>query len=95
MMLVQGRDALLIASANGISTEDIIQFNLTDQSPSGKTITLASALPGTSSNLVIDASSQPGVFFGKSQAKIMLFIRDRLLSFTFFRLLKRAFSIRI
>lgn len=68
------RDALIQAAANGSATKDYINFNLPDVSATGRTITILSALPGVSSNLVIDGSTQPGVVFGVSTAKVcMLF----------------------
>jgi gliding motility-associated-like protein len=68
------RDALTQAAANGSATKDYINFNLPDISTSGRTITILSPLPGVSSNLVIDGSTQPGAVFGVSTAKVcMLF----------------------
>ena len=66
------RDALTQAAANGSATKDYINFNLPDQSVAGRTITILSALPGISSNLVIDGSTQPGAAFGVSSAKVCL-----------------------
>jgi len=67
------RDALTLAAANGIITHDIIQFNFLDQSTAGRTITLVSQLPDVSSNLIIDGSTQSGVKFGVSDARVALF----------------------
>jgi len=69
------RDALTQAAANGSATQDIIQFNLADTSQTGRTIIISSDLPNLSSNLVIDASTQPGAKFGMSDAKIKLIAR--------------------
>ncbi len=66
------RDALTQAAANGSATQDIIQFNLADQSIAGRTITLITQLPYVSSNLVIDGTTQPGANLGRSDAKITL-----------------------
>jgi len=66
------RDALSQAAANGSATTDFINFNIADLSLQGRTITVLSDLPGISSNLVIDASTQPGLVFDRSQAKVCL-----------------------
>jgi gliding motility-associated-like protein len=66
------RDALTQAAANGSATQDIIQFNLADTSQTGRTITILTDLPQLSSNLVIDASTQPGNNFGISGAKVKI-----------------------
>src|SRR6185503_11603448 len=67
------REALTLALANGISQQDIIRFNLPDQSVNGRTIMLLSELPAVTSNLLIDGSSQPGNAFGISCARVALF----------------------
>ncbi len=64
------RDALTQAAANGNATKDYIYFNLTDLSQAGRTIVILTALPGVTSNLVIDASTQAGAAFGVSSAKV-------------------------
>src|ERR1700750_2297343 len=61
------RDALTQAAANGTATQDIIQFNL-----SNSTITILSNLPTVSSNLILDASTQPGPAVSVNGAKITL-----------------------
>ncbi|MES2829448.1 MAG: gliding motility-associated C-terminal domain-containing protein [Bacteroidota bacterium] len=66
------REALLLAAANGNSNQDEIRFSISDLSESGRTIVLLTQLPNTSSNLVIDASTQPGAKFGLSSAKVKL-----------------------
>lgn len=66
------RAALTSATANGTAITDYINFNIADQTDTGRTITLLSKLPGVSSNLVIDGTTQPGVKFGASDAKIKL-----------------------
>lgn len=66
------RDALTQAAANGTAEMDYINFNLPDQSEAGRTITIASQLPYISSNLVIDGTTQPGMPFGVSNAKVIL-----------------------
>src|SRR5258708_960697 len=67
------REALTKAAANGSATKDYINFNLSDLSEAGRTILLATQLPDVSSNLVIDGSTQPGLKFGLSDAKIAIF----------------------
>ena len=66
------REALTKASENGITTQDIIEFNLPDRTESGRTITLLSELPDVTSNLIIDGATQPGSFYGVSTAKVHL-----------------------
>lgn len=66
------REALTLAAANGSAEKDFIYFNLPDVSEAGRTITVTSQLPYVSSNLVIDGTSQPGLNFGRSDAKIIL-----------------------
>ncbi|MCX2492252.1 gliding motility-associated C-terminal domain-containing protein [Pedobacter sp. PF22-3] len=66
------REALIKAAANGSADKDFIYFNLADQSESGRTITLLSQLPDVSSNLDIDGSTQSGIVFGRSTAKIQI-----------------------
>jgi gliding motility-associated-like protein len=66
------REALTLAAANGSGVKDFINFNIADQSVVGRTIIITSQLPDVSSNLVIDGSTQPGLKFGVSDAKICL-----------------------
>lgn len=66
------RDALIQAAANGSVQKDFINFNLPDVSVAGRTIVILSLLPGISSNLAIDGSTQPGAPFDVSSAKICL-----------------------
>jgi len=67
------RDALTQAAANGNTTTDYINFNFSDVSAAGRTITLLSQLPDISSNLIIDGTTQGGAQFGISNARIALF----------------------
>ncbi|MET4082023.1 5S rRNA maturation endonuclease (ribonuclease M5) [Pedobacter sp. UYP30] len=66
------REALIFASANGIVEQDVIHFDIPDLTENGRTIDLLTQLPDISSNLIIDASTQPGVHFGISSAKIKI-----------------------
>lgn len=66
------REAIQLANNNGVSSIDYIHFNIADITEAGRTITLQSYLPALSSNLVIDASTQPGAFFGVSEAKVKI-----------------------
>lgn len=67
------REALTKAAANGSATKDYIKFNLPDLSEAGRTILLTTQLPDVSSNLVIDGTTQPGIKFGVSDARIAIF----------------------
>ncbi|ACU03123.1 gliding motility-associated C-terminal domain-containing protein [Pedobacter heparinus] len=66
------REALTKAASNGIAEKDYIHFNLSGNTEADRTITLATALPYISSNLVIDGTTQPGNSFGVSNAKVVL-----------------------
>jgi gliding motility-associated-like protein len=65
------REALTLAAANGSAVKDYINFNLPHVSEADRTITLLSNLP-TSSNLIIDGTTQPGIKFGISDAKVKI-----------------------
>jgi hypothetical protein len=60
-----------ITNANNISGRDTILFNL-GTSVAARTITLTSALPNINDTLVIDGSSNLGLPFGNSKAKIII-----------------------
>src|SRR5450432_1076048 len=64
-------EAIPLAAANGTGVQDIITFNLaTDAALT--TFNILSELPALSSNLVIEASTQPGIKFGVGDTKIIL-----------------------
>ena len=67
------REAITSANANGTSVTDTIIFNLPDISITGRRIKLSSELPALTSNIVIDASTQPGNSFGVSNARVELY----------------------
>jgi len=64
------RDALNSAAANGIAEKDYITFNL--PANGNKVITVLTELPELTSNLVVDATTQPGAFIGQSTTKIKI-----------------------
>ncbi|RYE20381.1 MAG: gliding motility-associated C-terminal domain-containing protein [Sphingobacteriales bacterium] len=66
------REAIINAAANGEFDKDFINFNLPGTSQADRTITLDSALPELSSNLVINGGTQSGAKFGLSDAKIAI-----------------------
>ncbi|MES2652212.1 MAG: gliding motility-associated C-terminal domain-containing protein [Bacteroidota bacterium] len=66
------REALTLAAANGAATQDYINFNLSGNTTAERTITLKTELPFLSSNLVLDATTQPGAFLGITQSKILV-----------------------
>lgn len=72
------RQALTDAAANSTAAQDIIAFNIADLSEAGRTITLLSELPACSSNLVIDGTTQPGLKFGVSDAKVKIVVLPTL-----------------
>ena len=67
------REAIKMASANGTARMDSILFNLPTLSVAGRRIVLQSELPFFTSNIIVDASSQPGLKFGLSDAKVELY----------------------
>jgi gliding motility-associated-like protein len=67
------REAITLAKANGTSVADKIEFNLPELTSTGRRIVLLSELPELTSNMTIDASTQPGVKFGVSDAKVELY----------------------
>ncbi|MBD1365332.1 gliding motility-associated C-terminal domain-containing protein [Mucilaginibacter sp. ZT4R22] len=69
------REALTLAAANGSAEKDFIYFNLPDVSEAGRTIALLTQLPNITSNISIDASTQPGVKFGVTDAKVKLTLK--------------------
>jgi gliding motility-associated-like protein len=66
------REALANAAGNGTTTPDVIQFNLPGTLVSDRTIRLKTQLPAVTSNLTIDGTSQPGVAFGISDARVII-----------------------
>ena len=66
------REAIAFSNANGMAVFDTILFNIPDISTPGRTITLQSSLSISTSKIVIDGTSQPGVKFGVSDAKIKI-----------------------
>lgn len=66
------REALTQAAANGSTTVDEIHFNLPGTTLADRTITLLSELPHVRSKTIIDATTQPGAKFGRSDAKVAI-----------------------
>ncbi|MCO5937098.1 gliding motility-associated C-terminal domain-containing protein [Mucilaginibacter sp. RB4R14] len=66
------REALANAAANGILTQDVITFNLPGALVSDRIIRLKTQLPNVSSNLIIDGTTQPGIVFGVSDARVVI-----------------------
>jgi hypothetical protein len=66
------RQALLDAAANGNAERDYINFNLPDQTVSGRTIMPLSNLPDITSDVVIDGATQPGIPLSKNGAKVAI-----------------------
>ncbi len=66
------REALTIAAGNGTATADVIQFNLPGNLVSDRTIRLKSQLPFITANLTIDGTTQPGIVFGVSNARVII-----------------------
>jgi len=66
------RQAILDANANGAATADNIVFNIPALITDDVTINLLSELPPLTSNLIIDATTQPAALFGNTSIKIKL-----------------------
>lgn len=66
------RQAIIDANANGTSSTDYIYFNIAGATSSDVTISLTQELPLLSSNLVIDATTQPTALLGSASIKITL-----------------------
>ena len=81
------REAIQKARDNGTSVTDTILFNLANLSRADRTIVLDSTLPLLSSYLIIDGTSQPGMPFGISDARIQVenkYSAFNIHTFTFF-----------
>ncbi|RZL27850.1 MAG: hypothetical protein EOO96_21775, partial [Pedobacter sp.] len=66
------REAMTNAGINDNVLTDYIYFNLLGTSASDFTINLTQNLPNVSSNLVIDATSQPSIFTFPNQTKVKI-----------------------
>jgi len=66
------REAILRANANGTATADLIQFNIPAISAGDITITLTEELPALTSNIVIDATTQPTSLLESPSIKVKL-----------------------
>jgi gliding motility-associated-like protein len=66
------REALTLAAANGSAVKDYINFNLPDLSEAGRTIAIKIDFPKITSDVVIDASTQPGLPLSTNGAKIII-----------------------
>lgn len=80
------REAITLANANGIAEMDYIFFNIPFAAFNDRIINLAEQLPSLSSNITIDASSQPGESYGNTNAKICLKKDDYAPSFSLLRI---------
>lgn len=67
------RDAITKANSNGTATKDYIYFNLPGSLATDVTITLLSDLPGLTSNISVDASTQASPLLGASGARVFLY----------------------
>ncbi|RYD78108.1 MAG: gliding motility-associated C-terminal domain-containing protein, partial [Sphingobacteriales bacterium] len=66
------RQAILDANTNGVTVQDYIIFNINALAADDATISLTEALPALTSNIIIDATTQPTAFFGSSSIKIKI-----------------------
>lgn len=89
------RDMLTKAAANGTAEADVINFNLPDQTETGRSIVLLDQLPLVSSNLTIDGSSQPGATFGLSTSKVKILTGFAYTKFANVLLLENVHDVKI
>lgn len=66
------RDAILGSNANGTATADLILFDIPATSTGDITITLTEELPALTSNIVIDATTQPTTLLESPSIKVKL-----------------------
>ncbi len=66
------REALTAAATNGTVGVDVINFNLSGNAVSDRTIRLRSQLPAVTANVTIDGTSQAGASLGVSGAKVII-----------------------
>lgn len=89
------REAIEKAAANGTAETDYINFNIANVSRTGRTIILLSKLPLLTTNVVIDGTTQAGLAFGKSDAKIILLYDGDPMSYFEFLAFEKANHIEI
>lgn len=66
------RSAIETANNNGTATQDVIQFNMPGTAFEDHIINLASELPALTSNIVIDGTTQNGLPFAVTNAKVAI-----------------------
>jgi gliding motility-associated-like protein len=82
------REALTKAAANGNTEVDIINFNMPGVSPADHIISVLSDFPEIKSDVVIDASTQPGQEASVNHAKVIIDGTNRPYSTTDFQLFR-------
>lgn len=80
------REAITNANANGTTVTDHIHFNIPQPFYNPRIITLVTELPALSSNLVIDGTTQAGMAYGTTDAKICLLKTDYAPSFSMLKI---------
>lgn len=80
------REAIGNANANGTAVTDYIHFNIPQPFYNSRIITLVTELPALSSNLVIDGTTQAGMPYGTTEAKICLLKTDYAPSFSMLKI---------
>lgn len=66
------REAITMANANGNAVTDYIYFNIPQPVLNMRMIELVTELPSISSNIIIDGTTQPGDFYGTTDAKVCI-----------------------
>ncbi|MEO9022987.1 MAG: gliding motility-associated C-terminal domain-containing protein [Ginsengibacter sp.] len=79
------REAIKLANGNGTAVTDYIHFNISSATYNQRIIQLVTELPSLSSNITIDGTTQPGLAYGTTDAKICLMKNDYAPSFSMMR----------
>ncbi len=66
------REAITMANANGNAVTEYIYFNIPQPVLNMRMIELVTELPSISSNIIIDGTTQPGDFYGTTDAKVCI-----------------------
>lgn len=66
------REAITAANSNGTASIDYIYFNLQGVAQNDVTISLTQALPSLTSNIIIDATTQPTSLLGNPSIRVVL-----------------------
>lgn len=80
------REAIIQANSNGTASQDFIVFNIPANAPADVTIALTEALPNLTSNIVIDATTQPTQLLNSASVRINLIQGNNTTFYSGFRI---------